>query len=131
MAAAEDLTEHERQALGQWVTEGRRRRFTTKRAAYNAAGLNSATWDRIEDGKVVREDRLAAALRTLWPATGGDPQRLLDNPSLREPTPLPLSSTTGRPAVDPLLEQVRVSRSLDGGINITVPTGTPVHIHPV
>lgn len=126
MAAAEVLTEHERRALGQWVSEARRRLFPTKRAAYNTAGLNAATWDRIEAGKVVREDRLAAALRTLWPQTGGDPQRLLDSPSLRSS---PTGTTEREVAADPLMEQVRLSRAADGGITVVVPAGTPVHIY--
>lgn len=144
MAPPDALSADERHTLAGWVREDRRRLFITKRAAYNAAELNSATWDRIEAGLVVREDRLVAALRVLWPRSGGDPRVVLGSPALRSTlTPAvssqrPTSAGSTSTAVeslqhrgaDPLLEQVRLSRSPDGGITVTVPAGTPVHIYP-
>lgn len=65
-------SEEERRAIGGRVRMRRQEVFGTKSEAYKAAGLNAATWDRIEKGEVVREDRLIAAVRTLWPNSGGD-----------------------------------------------------------
>lgn len=58
--------------IGEMVRRRRLAAYGTKSDAYRAAGLNSATWDRIEQGLGVRDDRLAAVVRTLWPSTGGD-----------------------------------------------------------
>lgn len=55
----------------------RRAKFGTKSAAYRKAGLNAATWDRVELGESVRDDRLAAAIQLLWPESGGDWRRVL------------------------------------------------------
>lgn len=62
----------ERKRLAKAVTKKRISTYGTKLAAYYAAGLNSATWDRLEAGKPMRPDRLIAAVKTLWPYTGGD-----------------------------------------------------------
>lgn len=67
-----DMTDAERKRIGQTVGIRRRAKFGTKSAAYRQAGLNAATWDRIEAGEPVREDRMAAALQLLWPESGGD-----------------------------------------------------------
>lgn len=71
-----DITDEDRQTIGLLVQDARVRRFGTKSAAYKQAGLNSATWDRIEGGLAVRDDRLVAAVRLLWPSTGGDWRRI-------------------------------------------------------
>ena len=66
------MTQEQRTALGQQIEAERVRQFGTKSAAYQAARINSTTWDRIEDGELVRDDRLTAAVKTLWPSSGGD-----------------------------------------------------------
>lgn len=67
-----DITDEDRKRIGQVVEIRRRANFGTKSNAYRQAGLNAATWDRIETGSAVRDDRLAAALKLLWPDSGGD-----------------------------------------------------------
>lgn len=54
--------------------------FGSKSAAYRQAGVSPATWDRAEEGLSVRQDRLAAIVRTLWPHTSGDWTRIDDEP---------------------------------------------------
>ena len=71
-----NMTDAERVLLGDRVAAERRRRFATKSSAYKAADVNPATWTRIESGQVVREDRLIAAVKTLWPHSGGDWRRI-------------------------------------------------------
>jgi|SRR5665647_574835 len=66
------MTDEERATLGALVEAERKRRYRTKSAAYRAAEVNAATWSHIEAGVLVREDRLAAAVHTLWPSSGGD-----------------------------------------------------------
>lgn len=67
-----ELDDELRKALAARVRDQRYREYGTKLGAYRAAELNSATWDRIEEGLPVREDRLAQAVRTLWPGSNGD-----------------------------------------------------------
>lgn len=71
-----DMTDEERIELGMLIRERRAEIYDTKIAAYQAAKLNPATWDRIESGQPVRADRLRAAVRVLWPATLGDWRRI-------------------------------------------------------
>lgn len=71
-----DMSDRDRASLGAHIEAKRRREFATKSGAYRAAGLNSATWDRIEAGLPVREDRLMAAVRALWPKSEGDWHRI-------------------------------------------------------
>lgn len=59
------------------IADRRQRSFGTKRAAYVAADVNSATWDRAERGEAIRGDRLRQIVRTLWPETDGDPTLVL------------------------------------------------------
>ena len=66
------LDDELRGEIGKRAKRARERRFGTKLAAYQAAGVNAATWDRIEEGQPVRPDRLILAVKTLWPDTGGD-----------------------------------------------------------
>jgi len=61
-----------RAELAKRVIERRIERFGSKSAAYHAAGVSAPTWDRIEAGESVRQDRLISAVRTLWPASRGD-----------------------------------------------------------
>lgn len=68
----------DRAALGRKIEAQRLRVFGTRAAAYRAAGVNPMTWSRLEAGEPVRADRLAAAVKALWPRTGGD-WRLIDD----------------------------------------------------
>jgi hypothetical protein len=71
------VNENDRKRLGKLIAEQRKTQYGTKSAAYKEASVNAATWDRAEAGETVREDRLQAVVRLLWPATGGDPERAL------------------------------------------------------
>lgn len=71
-----DISPAERAILGALVEHERQRQFGTQSAAYRQARLNAATWKRIETGQSVRGDRLSAAVKLLWPATGGDWRRV-------------------------------------------------------
>lgn len=82
-----DLTETERTEIGRQISVKRRQEFGSKSAAYQQAGVNAATWDRIEAGLPVREDRLIAAVKLLWPVTGGDWSRI---PKVTEPLDMPV-----------------------------------------
>src|SRR5690606_2071658 len=67
-----DMTDEQRTRLAARIRAERMRQYASKSAAYRQAGLNAATWDRLEQGERVREDRLIAALKLLWPHSGGD-----------------------------------------------------------
>lgn len=69
--------ESERRDLAQRVTAERKQRHGTRIAAYVAAGVNSATWSKVESGEPVSERSLIVVLKHLWPDTGGDWQRLV------------------------------------------------------
>lgn len=49
-----------------------RRYMGSRKAAYTAADVNSATWARAEDGEPLAERSLVRIVLTLWPETGGD-----------------------------------------------------------
>lgn len=66
------MSNEDRVTLGEAIRKQRERQYGTKRNAYNAAGVNAATWDKAEEGVVIRGDRLTAIVKTLWPHTGGD-----------------------------------------------------------
>lgn len=66
------MTEDERRAVGKRIADQRMNQYGSKSAAYGKASINAATWDRIEEGMPVREDRLIAAVKLLWPLTGGN-----------------------------------------------------------
>lgn len=68
-----DLNEQERRLLAKRLHDVRMRRFKgNKKAAYTAAGVNSATWERAESGQTVREHTRVQIVSALWPETGGD-----------------------------------------------------------
>lgn len=69
---APEMAESERKSVAGRVRMQRQAMFGTKSDAYKAAGLNPATWDRLEAGLPIREDRLIAALKVLFPQSGGD-----------------------------------------------------------
>lgn len=72
------ITDEQRRALGDLVAEQRAVVYGTKAAAYQAARVNPATWDRIEAGEPVRADRLSAAIKVLWPDSRGDWRPVLE-----------------------------------------------------
>ena len=71
------VNEDDRKRLGELIATQRKTQYGTKFAAYKEAGVNAATWDKAELGVSVREDRLQAIVRLLWPSTGGDPEKVL------------------------------------------------------
>jgi hypothetical protein len=71
-----DISEEVRTQIGERIQRRRQAKYGTKRAAYSDAGVNPTTWDRIEQGLPVREDRLRAAVKLLWPETEGDWRRI-------------------------------------------------------
>lgn len=66
------ISEADRAALGEKIRRQRERQYGTKKAAYQAAEVNAATWDKAEAGESVRGDLLRRIVRTLWPETEGD-----------------------------------------------------------
>lgn len=75
-----DLNESQRSDLAARIERERVVRFKgNRRAAYNAAGVNAATWTKAENGEPLAERSLVAIVSTLWPETGGD-WRLMDPP---------------------------------------------------
>ena len=73
------MTELDSVALGERIEGERRRQYGTKKAAYTAADVNPATWDKAEAGEAhtLRDDRLARIVRTLWPESDGDWRRVM------------------------------------------------------
>lgn len=69
-------TEDQRRELGRRIRTERLARYSTKKAAYVAAGVNSSTWDKAEDGDSLAERSRVAILKQLWPDSGGDWERL-------------------------------------------------------
>lgn len=69
--------EDERADLAQRVRAERIRRHGTRIAAYVAAGVNAATWSKLEEGTPVYERSLIAVIKHLWPETGGDWTRMV------------------------------------------------------
>lgn len=78
------MSNEERKTLAGRIRMQRKDQFGTKSAAYQAANVNAATWDRAEDGAVVREDRLIQVLKTLWPESGGDWTAVLYPPAPKQ-----------------------------------------------
>lgn len=68
-----ELTDAGREAVaGRLLVEQRIRFKGSKKAAYTAAGVNSATWERAITKQRVRPDRLVQIVTSLWPESGGD-----------------------------------------------------------
>ena len=67
-----DMTDEQRKRFGRMVRQTRMERYETKLAAYQDAGINSATWDRIENGQSVKSHTLTSVIKKLWPSAGGD-----------------------------------------------------------
>lgn len=72
-----EMTDEQRMRLGHLARSKRMEKFETKMAAYQAAGINAATWDRVERGQSVKDHTLVAAIKTLWPSAGGDWRHVL------------------------------------------------------
>lgn len=71
------ITNADRVALANAIRKQRERLYGTKRAAYNAAGVNAATWDKAENAESIRGDRLTSIVKALWPETRGDWTRVV------------------------------------------------------
>lgn len=72
------MDEDQRLFFGAALTALRTSRFGgSRKAAYTAAGVNSATWRRAEQGQTLKEHTLATIVGNLFPGTGGDWTRLL------------------------------------------------------
>ena len=113
-----DITDSERTLLAGRIQAERMRQFGSKSAAYQTAGLNSATWDRIEAGQVVRDDRLIAAVRTLWPSSGGDWRKIDESSS-----GISAAKDDDEPRIADCLEQVKASSigtDADGNVVVNV-----------
>lgn len=78
-----DMNEEQRSELARRIRSERMGQYGTQKAAYIAAGINSSTWAKAEDGEPLAERSLIAIVKLLWPETGGDWQRL--DPPLSEP----------------------------------------------
>lgn len=67
-----DPNESQRAALASAVDALLRVKFGSKKAAYEASGVNSGTWTRFERGEPLRPDRLVGIVKAFWPETAGD-----------------------------------------------------------
>lgn len=75
----------DRARLGDLIKTRRERKHGTKKAAYQAAGVNAATWDKAEAGESVRPDLLRKIVRDLWPETEGDWEEIGRAPRAADP----------------------------------------------
>ena len=67
------MNEAQRQELAKRIATIRLGRYRgNRKAAYTEAGVNSATWARLENAQTVKENSLVAVLLALWPESGGD-----------------------------------------------------------
>lgn len=74
-----ELNERQRLALGAALIDVRTLRFKgSRKAAYTAAGVNPATWTRVESGEPIKEASLAKIVANLFPSTRGDWRALFD-----------------------------------------------------
>jgi hypothetical protein len=72
-----EMSKPQRDDLATRVAEVRLSRYRgNRKAAYTDAGVNSATWARVESGLSVAERSCVAIVATLWPESGGDWRRL-------------------------------------------------------
>lgn len=78
-----EMNETERAQLAVHLRAARTVRFKgNKKAAYTAAGVNAATWDRAEKGESIKEHTQIAIVSALWPTSGGDWTRIPDDERL-------------------------------------------------
>lgn len=72
-----EMSEAQRMDLAARIESKRRSEYGTRKAAYNAAKVNAATWSKAEAGQPdVAEYSLVAIVKALWPETGGDWRRM-------------------------------------------------------
>lgn len=84
MDIQQELTEVGREVVaGRLLVEQRIRFKGSKKAAYTAAGVNPATWERAISKKRVRPDKLVQIVTSLWPDSGGDWQSIPDPDQVR------------------------------------------------
>lgn len=100
-----EMTPEQRLRLATAARRERLAQFGTKLAAYREAGINSATWDRIEAAETVKEHTLVQAIKLLWPNTSGDWTRV---PGVMSPY-LGYPSAPGEPG-DPEYAQYTLGR---------------------
>lgn len=88
-----------RARLGEYVTAARRAHYGTVEKAIRAAGINRATWLRVESGEHVRDDSLVAVERALgWEQ--GDAWRIAAGLE-------PMSQGSAQPPVTPGFSALR------------------------
>lgn len=81
-----ELNEQQRLALGAALIDVRTLRFKgSRKAAYTAAGVNPATWTRVESGEPIKEASLAKIVANLFPSTRGDWRALFDGDTVVVP----------------------------------------------
>jgi hypothetical protein len=104
-------TEQERDRLKWRVIEARRTQFGTVEAAIRAAGINRATWQRVEAGESVRDDKLGAVEKALgW--NPGDAWRIMAG---KEPTvDMPATPEVSKHVT--LRQQIKEDSTLPKGI---------------
>jgi len=69
----DEMTADDRRRLGDRLIEEQERRFNgLKNRAYNAAGVNSATWENAINRRPMRDFKVRQIVRNLWPETEGD-----------------------------------------------------------
>lgn len=73
-----EMTQAQRQEFAQRIQRKRILDYgDNKKAAYNAAGINSGTWARLEQGQRVAPRTVYVVCKSLWPETGGDWRQLV------------------------------------------------------
>lgn len=73
-----NMTDEQRASFAQVLKTARRSRFKgSKKAAYTEAGVNSTTWDRLEQGLTVKDLTLSKVVGNLFPESGGDWTQLI------------------------------------------------------
>lgn len=87
------MDEEQRVELSGRIKEQRISQFGTITAAIRAASINTETWNRAERGEKIRDDRMAAIVKVLWPHSGGMWNRI-DDPveAPRESAPAPVGA---------------------------------------
>lgn len=68
-----DMTETERENFAEWLRGLQRRQFAgSAKAAYTAAGVNSATWERATTAQTVKPQTIVKIVNAFRPDAGGD-----------------------------------------------------------
>lgn len=78
------ISDTQRAEIGARVKARRPRVYDRKKDAYNAADVHPDTWNKVEDGLSVSDISMRKVVRTLWPETDGEWQKipLEDAPAL-------------------------------------------------